>query len=1011
MIKNRILARQLRKGELSADQLPRDMAEWQKFLNRIEDSYEEADKDQYLVRRSMELSSNEMQDLHHEIYELAQRELQEERNQFKAIADGFPNGFCRLNLNSVVETANPAAIRVLGEQIIGQSLLPRLVPNIEERDKRYSVKSFQKLLNNKDTCRFPEAIIEGVDRIVPVSVLLYPVYQGDVVVGAAFVFEDISAIQTAELQRQRLQRAVESSTDSVFITDDKGIIQYVNPAFTEITGWARFEALGKSPSIMQSGLTPPAVHEELWMTVAAGQAWSGRIQNARRTEGGSQNYWVQLLVNPILDDRGNIQGYVAIQRDVSAEVERERTLERDHALSDLRLSIGQRLQFATDLQPRLEMALEDMLANPALPLGEWACICQKNLATGETSTLASSGGGLDTTKETCQQVFDLNPMAKLKIVAGDAPFAVIPLRAGRTLQGWLVVSCRLIRANARSIPQWLDDVLTSVASMLAVAIADDRAREEALQAREAALALARSKSDFLANMSHEIRTPMNGVLGMLDLLAETHLEKQQRDFLDIAYGSAESLLTIINDILDVSKIEAGKMHIEHVDFDVREVVEDVCSLFASPADAKGLELVCHVPANMKTQVKGDPTRLRQVLSNLIGNAVKFTHDGHVVTRIMQLPASPTSENGRVNLEIHVEDSGIGIAHDDSRTLFQPFSQADSTTTRKFGGTGLGLTISRQLAELMGGTLTMESRLGEGSIFSLKLSCELQSDARVAELDGTLVGLKVLFVDDNQASRAILEDFFGHWGAQYQSVSSGELALSALHEAHQAEQPFSLVISDMRMPDMSGLLLATRIKEQTELAPCKFILMCFSHTNANLAVDRVLRKPVRQANLYDAARQLSGDVLGTSLQGGVEISPPEESAVVSTELAGHVLLVEDNLINQTVAVHMLERIGLSVDIAENGAVALDKIEASDYDLVVMDCQMPVMDGYEATRQIRERGDQRAALPIVAMTANTMEGDREICLQAGMDDYIGKPVRLEVLMDTLKRWLPSGMVSAH
>lgn len=1022
---NRILERQLRNLGLDISQPPSHLADWQALLTRVSETYEQEARDQALVQRSMELSSREMQSLYDELRDRSAQQLAAERDQFEAIANGFPNGFCRLDRNGVVESANPVARDMLGKAVLGQSLLERFSPEIGNRDKRLSREEYIDLLESGVNCRFAEAMLEGCESWLLVTVLLYPIVQSGEITGGAFVFEDILKQRLAEVQRERLERAVESSTDSVFITDESGVIQYVNPAFTRITGWPREDAIGQTPGILKSGETPESVYQELWQTITAGHAWSGRVRNARRTDGEEhtgtrEHYWVQLLVNPILRSTGEIQGYVAIQRDVSAEVAAEQRQERGRALANLRAGIGQRLQFATELSARLEMALADLVGNEQMPLGGWACLHGKQRhANKDSRARRLAQAGACPALPVDHFAPDLRELELLRLDGdgegeGGGSCLITPLRSGRRLYGWLSTGLDESRGgetDSGSIPGWLGDTLNSVAGMMAMAIADEFARVEAEQAREAAIALARSKSEFLANMSHEIRTPMNGVLGMLDLLRESDLDAAQSESLEIAWGSAQSLLTIINDILDVSKIEAGKLHIEHVDYDLRSTIEEVCGLFVSPAEAKGLELVCHIPSATQTRVMGDPTRLRQVLSNLLGNAIKFTEHGEVVVYVEQQALSKDTvlkgrDGPQILTRIRVKDTGIGIDADKQARLFQPFSQADSSTTRQYGGTGLGLTISKQLAGLMQGSLSVESRSGEGAEFCLQVPLGLagadadeQDDAKVLAL---LKGVRILAVEANASSREVLRDYLQGWQMQVQLVDSSAAAIHAFDDAARSGRPFEMVISAQKLGTDEGFALLSRLRQAEGGKAFKAALCCFNHLETGEVVDQVLRKPLSRRRLAEALQELvrlshePGSV--TTRGAGIYATPPANAS----RLSGRALLVEDNLINQTVAVRLLERIGLSVDIADNGKAAVDKVQNEEFDVVIMDCQMPVMDGYEATRAIRELGMRQ--LPIIAMTANTMQGDRERCLDSGMDDYLGKPVKLDTLTETMQRWLP-------
>jgi two-component system sensor histidine kinase/response regulator len=552
----------------------------------------------------------------------------------------------------------------------------------------------------------------------------------------------------------------------------------------------------------------------------------------------------------------------------------------------------------------------------------------------------------------------------------------------------------------------LDDNNECIGSIsVARDVTQSKRSEEALRlAREAAEAANHAKSSFLARMSHEIRTPMNGVLGMTELLLETGLTSNQRKYAETVQRSGENLLGIINDLLDFSKIEAGKLELEKVDMDLRRTIEDIVDLLAERAHAKGLELACSIPSGLPTHVKGDPLRLGQVLTNLVGNAIKFTEQGAVVIRVAGVEDTGT----KVTMRFEVSDTGVGITPEAQSRIFEEFTQADGSTTRKHGGSGLGLAISKQLVEMMGGNIHVESALGAGSTFWFTSNFEKQeSQAREDSAPiGMLTGVRALIIESTAVNQGILHSQMSNWGMTNRVAETPEQAVELLAQAAARGAPYDIAILDLGLPGLDAIELARTIRARSDIAKLRLVMLTRRQADikeaGSVGIDACLAKPVRQTVLYEC---LVNVMAGQQPEAAATPAPRGPAGVSPAAVRGNILLVEDNLINQQVALGILQMLGYGVTVVSNGREALEAHAEGAFDLALMDCDMPEMDGFEATRQIRarERTSGVARLPIVALTANAMAQDREACLVAGMDDHLSKPFSTVTLQAMLNRWM--------
>ena len=924
----------------------------------------------------------------------AEEEILRQKAHFEQLFDNIPIGIVLLDEEYRVLKSNKAFHTIFGfekGEVYRQSIDELLVPaEMLGEAVNLSNQTIPGQAVNKETVRQRK---DG--SLVPVNVYGVPIAVDGKRTGVFAIYQDISERKRAEEQLVKLSLAVEQSPSSVVITDVEGTIEYVNRKFTTLTGYSREEAIGNNPRILKSGETSAEEYSTLWQTICDGGEWRGEFHNRKKS---GELYWESAFISPIRSAGGTITHFLAVKEDIT---------ERKKAEEALGESEERFRKLAGSAQDAIIVIDSEGKVSYWNASAEQIFGYRKEDVTGRDvhHLIADARHLSDFEKGFAHFRMDGRGPAVGKRIEGSA------LRKdGTRFPVELAVSAMQFRGQWHAVGIVRDisdrkraeeEMAKYTAELLeAKSVAEDQARmllvqsEELQHAREDAEQASHLKSEFVANMSHEIRTPMNGVIGMTGLLLDTALTPEQREYTEIIRTSGEALLTIVNDILDFSKIEAGKLTLEMIDFDLRDAVEESVELLASRAHEKKLELACFVYKNTPTAVHGDPGRLRQILVNLLGNAIKFTEHGEVIVR-----ARVDKEIGDdVIVRFTINDTGIGISPEIQNRLFQSFSQADGSTTRRYGGTGLGLAISKQLSELMGGTIGVKSGVGKGSEFWFTVRLKKQrKPAGAAATKVGLNGVRILIVDDNETSRKILSHLVQSWGMRMTTVESGKHALEELHHAQIENDPYAIGILDMQMPEMDGIELATAIRGNPEHSHMKLVMLTSMGQGTNrpaleAGIEQCLNKPVKESVLFDTlAEVLGSDILvhGSEGIGGKENGMPVEQAQQLPRNL-RILVAEDNAVNQKVALRMLSKLGCRADVVANGLEAVEEVQHVPYDIVLMDCHMPEMDGFAATAAIRKNEGEAKHTIIIAMTAHALQGDRARCLEAGMDDYISKPV---------------------
>ena len=870
---------------------------------------------------------------------------------------------------------NVAHQRVLGvntqEQVVGKTdfdFFPQGLAASYYADEQKILQSGTPLINREEL----SVNSDGNQRWLLTTKMPLRDTQG-VITRIVGISHDITERKQAEKalieERDLLSTLMDNLPDAIYFKDRRSRFIRINQTQARRFGISDpAQAVGKTDFDFFTAEHSRPAYEDEQEIIQSGQPLLGKEEKETWPDG--RVGWVSTTKMPLRDQKGQISGTFGISRDVTKQKQAEDAVLREKQYFEALFRNSPVAVSVLDSQGKI------VSINPAF---------EQLYGYKEDELIGTKLDTLVTTPETVEEAASYTKQS----MAGS----LHAIGKRRRRDGSLVdveifgapVAVRGEMAGTLAIYHDISEIM--------------RAREEAEQAN-------RAKSEFLANMSHEIRTPMNGVIGMLELALDTILTSEQGDYLQTALQSAESLLALLNDILDFSKIKSGRLELENIDFDLRNTVEDVAYTLAKRAQDKGLEMACLIHPDISSELRGDPGRIRQILVNLVGNAIKFTDQGEIVVR-----AEPIEEASTYAVvHFSVQDTGIGIPLERQAAIFDQFTQADGSTTRKYGGTGLGLTISKQLVEAMGGKIGLQSTPGAGSTFWFEGKFKKQAREKKATAPLTLgpVNLtqaRILVVDDNQTNRIILTKNVEALGSRADAVASGAKALESLRNAVRAGDPYHVVLLDMQMPGMDGEQTARAIKSDPAMHHVKIIILTSMGQRGDavrleaLGCSGYLLKPVKQQMLFDAI------VAALSRESDTAAGLITRHVLAEQRKTGlRLLLAEDNTINQKLAVVLLQKAGYSVDAVETGVQALEKFKTGQYSAVLMDVQMPEMDGFESTRRIREwEQENKGHIPIIAMTAHAMRGDRERCLEAGMDDYVSKPLEPKVLFSTLDRWL--------